>query len=158
MTKSSKEQDVKHKVESVRSPKFVELTSDRASASAELSAVMQHLRQIEQRELCQGLAHRLTEVTPWGHRPAALWVCVNSGRLFCHTSSFFIPTSRQRGSVGRKSYLNCMLHVFSNMFDRWSASPVEEMQGLMRRSCAHPFFCNHVISAPFDGVSSRRNL
>ena len=56
MTKGSKEQDVKHKEqESVGSPKFaVELTSDRASANAELSAVMQHLRQVEQRELCQG--------------------------------------------------------------------------------------------------------
>ena len=55
MTKGSKEQDVKHKgQESVGSPK--ELTSDRASANAELSAVMQHLRQVEQRELCQGLS------------------------------------------------------------------------------------------------------
>ena len=58
MTKSSKEQDVKHEEqESVGSPKLVvKLTSDRASANAELSAVMQHLRQIEQRELCQGLS------------------------------------------------------------------------------------------------------
>ena len=58
MTKGSKEQDVKHEEqESVGSPKFVvELTSDRASANAELSAVMQHLRQVEQRELCQGLS------------------------------------------------------------------------------------------------------
>ena len=39
------------------SPKLiVKLTSDRASANAELSAVMQHLRQVEQRELCQGLS------------------------------------------------------------------------------------------------------
>ena len=38
------------------SPKLiVKLTSDRASANGELSAVMQHLRQVEQRELCQGL-------------------------------------------------------------------------------------------------------
>ena len=39
------------------SPKFVvELPSDRASADAELAAVMQHLRQVEQRELFQGLS------------------------------------------------------------------------------------------------------
>ena len=108
MTKGSKEQDVKHEEqESVCSPKLiVKLTSDRASANGELSAVMQHLRQVEQRVLCQGLAHRLTEVTPWGHRPAALWVCVNSGSLFCHTSSCFIPTSRQRESVGRKKLVD----------------------------------------------------
>ena len=58
MTKSSKEQDVKHEEqESVGSLKFVvELTSDRASANAQLSAVMQHLRQVERRELCQGLS------------------------------------------------------------------------------------------------------
>ena len=58
MTKGSKEQDVKHEEqESVGSPKFaVELTSDRASADAELSAVMQHLRQVERRVLCQGLS------------------------------------------------------------------------------------------------------
>ena len=30
-----------------------------------------------------------------------------------------------------------MLHVFSNV-DRWGASPVEKMEGLLRRSCAHP--------------------
>ena len=30
-----------------------------------------------------------------------------------------------------------MLHVFSNVFDRWGASLVEKRQGLMRRSCAH---------------------
>ena len=51
-----------------------------------------------------------------------------------------------------------MLHVFSNVFDRWSASPVEEMQGLLGEIMCSPFFCNHVISSPFDGVSSRRNL
>ena len=57
MTKGSKEQDVKHEEqESVGSSKFVGLTSDRASANAELSAVMQHLRQVERRELCQGLS------------------------------------------------------------------------------------------------------
>ena len=57
MTKGSKEQDVKHELESVGSPKLVvKLTSDRASANAELSAVMQHLRQVERRELCQGLS------------------------------------------------------------------------------------------------------
>ena len=58
LTKGSKEQDVKHEEqESVGSPKLVvELTSDTASADAELSAVMQHLRQVEQRELCQGLS------------------------------------------------------------------------------------------------------
>ena len=56
VTKGSKEQDAKHEEqESVCSLKFaVELTSDRASANAQLSAVMQHLRQVEQRELCQG--------------------------------------------------------------------------------------------------------
>ena len=32
----------------------VELTSDKASAQVELCAVMRHLRQVEQRELCQG--------------------------------------------------------------------------------------------------------
>ena len=49
MTKGSKEQDVKHEEqESVGSPKLVvKLTSDRGSANAELSAVMQHLRQVE---------------------------------------------------------------------------------------------------------------
>ena len=54
VTKVSKEHDVKHEEqESVDSLKFVvELTSDRASADAELSAVI--LRQVEQRELCQG--------------------------------------------------------------------------------------------------------
>ena len=72
VTKGSKEQDVKHEEqESVGSLKFVvELTSDRASANAELSAVMQHLCQVEQRSSC------------------------------------FIPTSRQRGSVGRKMLLD----------------------------------------------------
>ena len=50
-----------------------------------------------------------------------------------------------------------MLHVFSNMFDRWGASLVE-MEGLLGEIMCSPFFCNHVISAPFDGVSSMRKL
>ena len=51
-----------------------------------------------------------------------------------------------------------MLHVFSNVFDRWRASPVGKMQGLLGEIMCSPFFCNHVISTPFNGVSSRRNL
>ena len=51
-----------------------------------------------------------------------------------------------------------MLHVFSNMFDRWGASLVEKMEGLLGEIMCSPFFCNHVISSPFDGVSSMRNL
>ena len=126
VTKGSKEQDVKHEEqESVGSLKFVvELTSDRACANAELSAVMQHLRQVEQRVLCQGLAHRLTEVTPWCHRPAALWVCVNSGSLFCHTSSCFVSMSRKRESVGRKK-----------LVDRHAPCVFECVRSLERQPC-----------------------
>ena len=52
-----------------------------------------------------------------------------------------------------------MLHVFSKMFDRWGASLVEKMEGPLGEIMCSPFFCNHVIfSAPFDGVSSMRNL
>ena len=143
MTKSSKEQDVKHEEqESVGSPKFVvELTSDRASANAELSAVMQHLRQVEQRELCQGLSAQADGSDALGSSSSG-----TAGLREDVSSATLHPVSSPRlDSVGQweeKSYLNCMLHVFSNMFDRWGASLVEKMEGLLGEIMCSPFFCN----------------
>ena len=107
MTKGSKEQDVKHELESVGSPKLVvKLTSDRASANAELSAVMQHLRQIEQRELCQGLSAQADgsdALVSSSSSTAGLRELRKS--LLPHFILFHLPCNV--GQCGRKKFLDC---------------------------------------------------